>query len=122
VIHEHVGSAQLGDRGAERGAQVAGVRGVRDVAADVLASGSKLGSVGVQPRFVAVEHSDRVSGIGECAGETDAEARPDADDYRGSEGHGGPFFDGMRSHVAGRLPRHHLIIRAGDDRAQAAEG
>ena len=31
VIHEHVGRAQLGDRGAERGAQAAGVRGVRDV-------------------------------------------------------------------------------------------
>ena len=38
VIHEHVGSAQLGNRGVERGAQVVGIRGVRDVAADVLAS------------------------------------------------------------------------------------
>jgi hypothetical protein len=76
----------------------------------VLASRSKLGGAGVQPGSVAVEHSDRVSGIGECACERDAEARSYADDYCGSEGHGGPFFDGMGSHVVGRLPRHRLII------------
>ena len=44
----------------------------------------KLGGGAVQPRFVEVEHSDRVSGIGECACERDAEARSDADDYCGS--------------------------------------
>lgn len=95
MIHEHVGSSQLGDRGVERGPQVAGVRGVCDVAADVLACGSKLGGVGVQPRLVAVEHSDRVSGIGEGANERDAEAGSDTDNYCGSERHGSPFFDGI---------------------------
>jgi len=102
VIHQHVGCAQVGDRGVQRGAQVIGVRGVRDVAATGLASGSKLGDVGVQPRLVDVEHGDRVSGIGECADECGAEARSDADDYCGSEGHDGPFFDGGGNHVVGR--------------------
>jgi hypothetical protein len=92
VVDEHVGGAQLSNRGLQRGAQIVGLYGVRCIAADVLAGGGdELGGVGVQLRLVAREEGDRMSGPGERAGKCEAEAGSDADNDCDSEGHGGPF-------------------------------